>query len=108
MVPRRHRSRKPRPFRALPETPNPPQGRVRKTPSIRWNHSHSIINKSSNLLKVKISQKIDLGVYRRFYRQNHGLFVSAGDAATFPAAAFSTPSSTKRHITRVGNVGATP
>lgn len=57
-------------------------------------YSHSIINKALNLLKVKGLQKADLGFYRRFYRQNHGLFVSAGDAAIFPATVLSTQSST--------------
>ena len=56
--------------------------------------AHSIINKALNLLKVKGLQKADLGFYRRFYRQNHGLFVSAGDAAIFPATVLSTQSST--------------
>jgi hypothetical protein len=37
-------------------------------------------------LKVKFSLKADFGLYRRFYRQNHQLFVYAGDAAIFPAA----------------------
>ena len=57
-------------------------------------YSHSIINKALNLLKVKGLQMADLGFYRRFYRQNHGLFVSAGDAAIFPATVLSTQSST--------------
>lgn len=66
-------------------------------------YSHSIINKTLNPLKVKGLLKADLGFYRRVYRQNHELFISAGDAAIFPAAVFFTPLSTSKHITRGGN-----
>lgn len=33
----------------------------------------------------------DCGLYRRVYRQNHQLFVSAGGAAIFPATVSFTP-----------------
>lgn len=34
---------------------------------------------------------VDCGLYRRVYRHNRQLFVSAGDAAIFPAAVFCIP-----------------
>ena len=55
------------------------------------NHSHSIINEGSNPLKVKDLKMADCGLYRRVYRHNRQLFISAGDAAIFPAAVFCTP-----------------
>lgn len=64
---------------------------------------HSIINEALNPLKVKGLKKADLAFYRRVYRQNHELFVYAGDATIFPAAVFFTPLSTSKHITRGGN-----
>jgi hypothetical protein len=48
---------------------------------------YSIIHEALNPLKVKGLKKADLA----FYRQNHELFVYAGDAVIFPAAVFFTP-----------------
>ena len=52
---------------------------------------YSIIHEALNPLKVKGLKKANIEFYRRVYRQNHELFVYAGDAVIFPAAVFFTP-----------------
>lgn len=57
------------------------------------NHSHSIINRSRKPAWLKGLGLINMGQYRRFYRQGHTSFAGAGDGALCAGATFSTPSS---------------
>lgn len=56
-------------------------------------YSHSIINKASKPAWLKDLAVIDMGPYRRFYRQKRTSFASAGDGAICGAATLATPSS---------------
>ncbi|WP_297364623.1 hypothetical protein, partial [Acidiferrobacter sp.] len=56
-------------------------------------HSHSIINKVSEPAWLKDLASIDMGLYRRFYRQNRRAFAGAGDGAICGTATLATPSS---------------
>jgi hypothetical protein len=58
-----------------------------------WIHSHSIINRPSKPAWLKDLAVINIGVYRRFYRQKRRSFAGAGDGAILEEATFSTPSS---------------
>ena len=54
---------------------------------------HSIINKVSKPAWLKDLASIDMGLYRRFYRQDRRAFAGAGDGAICGAATLATPSS---------------
>ncbi|WP_284425511.1 hypothetical protein [Acidovorax sp. SUPP1855] len=56
-------------------------------------HSHSIINRPSKPAWLKDLAVIDIGLYRRFYRQKRISFAGAGDGAILEEATFSKPSS---------------
>ena len=56
-------------------------------------HSHSIINEARKPAWLKDLAVIDMGLYRRFYRQKRRSFAGAGDGAICGASTFSTPSS---------------
>jgi len=56
-------------------------------------HSHSIINEPRKPAWLKGLGLIDMGHYRRFYRQGRPSFAGAGDGALCAGAGFSTPSS---------------
>ena len=56
-------------------------------------HSHSIINKPPKPAWLKDLAVIDMGLYRRFYRQKRRSFAGAGDGAICGGATFSTSSS---------------
>jgi hypothetical protein len=56
---------------------------------------HSIINKPPKPAWLKDLAVIDMGLYRRFYRQKRRSFAGAGDGAIREGATFSTPSSIK-------------
>ena len=62
-------------------------------------HSHSIINKPSKPAWLKDLAVIDMGLYRRVYRQKRRSFAGAGDGAICGASTFSTPSSIRRKHT---------
>lgn len=59
----------------------------------RPNHSHSIINKPPKPAWLKGLAVIDMGPYRRFYRQKRTSFAGAGDGAICGRATLATPSS---------------
>ena len=56
-------------------------------------HSHSIINRPPKPAWLKDLAVIDMGLYRRFYRQKRRSFAGAGDGAILEGATFSAPSS---------------
>lgn len=56
-------------------------------------HSHSIINKTPKPAWLKGLAVIDMGHYRRFYRQKRTSFAGAEDGAICAAATLATPSS---------------
>jgi len=62
------------------------------------NYSHSIINRPSKPAWLKDLTVIDMGLYRRFYRQNRTSFAGAGDGAICEASTFSTSLSIKQHL----------
>lgn len=64
-------------------------------------YSHSIINKPSKPAWLKDLAVIDMGLYRRFYRQKRRSFAGAGDGAICGGATFSTSSSIAEHLTAV-------
>ena len=59
------------------------------------NHSHSMINRPPKPAWLKDLAVIDMGLYRRFYRQKRRSFAGAGDGAICGGATFSTLSSIK-------------
>jgi hypothetical protein len=71
------------------------------TSLFRWLaiHSHSIINRPSKPAWLKDLAVIDMGLYRRFYRQKRTSFAGAGDGAICGAATLSTPWSTSAEDT---------
>lgn len=69
---------------------------------ITTRHSHSIINRPSKPAWLKDLAVIDMGLYRRFYRQKRRSFAGAGDGAICGAATLATPSSINSHHTEQG------
>jgi len=53
-------------------------------------YAHSIINKPSKPAWLKDLAVIDMGLYRRFYRQKRRSFAGAGDGAICGASTLST------------------
>lgn len=60
-------------------------------PSAGGVHSHSIINKPPKPAWLKDLAVIDVGLYRRFYRQKRRSFAGAGDGAICGPSTFWTP-----------------
>lgn len=64
-----------------------------KRPDMTLIYSHSIINDSRKSLWLKGFAMIEMGLYRRLYRQQRTSFSGAGDGAICGATTLATPSS---------------
>ena len=73
------------------------------SPERTFNHSHSIINKTPKPAWLKGMAVIDMGPYRRFYRQKRRSFAGAGDGEICGEATFSTSLSIRHKHIRPAN-----